>query len=82
MGGGGGVGVKRERTCTYLWLIHVGVWQKPSQHCKAIILQLKIHVNKRCYPSPGRAWHLSQSPRINVCIGVCVCVGDECTPSS
>ena len=24
-------------------LIHVDVWQKPTQHCKAIILQLKIH---------------------------------------
>ena len=26
----------------YLWLIHIVVWQKPTQHCKAIILQLKI----------------------------------------
>ena len=25
-----------------LWLIHVDVWQKPTQYCKAIILQLKI----------------------------------------
>ena len=25
----------------YLWLIHVDVWQKPTQYCKAIILQLK-----------------------------------------
>ena len=25
----------------YLWLIHVDVWQKPTQFCKAIILQLK-----------------------------------------
>ena len=25
----------------YLWLIHVDVWQKPIQCCKAIILQLK-----------------------------------------
>ena len=24
------------------WLIHVVVWQKPTQHCKAIILQLKF----------------------------------------
>ena len=23
------------------WLIHVDVWQKPSQYCKVIILQLK-----------------------------------------
>jgi len=33
---------KREGTYIYLWLIHVVVWQKPIQHCKAIILQLKI----------------------------------------
>ena len=33
---------KRERTCRYLWLIHIDVWQLPTQYCKAIILQLKI----------------------------------------
>ena len=27
----------------YLWLIHVDVWQKPTQYCKAIIPQLKIN---------------------------------------
>ena len=25
------------------WLIHVDVWQKPTQHCKAIILQLRMN---------------------------------------
>ena len=25
----------------HLWLIHVNVWQKTSQYCKVIILQLK-----------------------------------------
>ena len=30
---------KREATYVYLWLIHVDVWQKPAQYCKAIILQ-------------------------------------------
>ena len=25
----------------YLWVIHVDVWQKPSQYCKVIILQSK-----------------------------------------
>ena len=30
----------------YLTLIHVVVWQKPTQHCKAIILQLKINFLK------------------------------------
>ena len=33
---------KREGTQVYLWLIHVDVWQKRTQYCKAIILQLKI----------------------------------------
>ena len=40
-----GVGVggrfKREGTCVYLLLIHAVVWQRPTQHCKAIIFQLK-----------------------------------------
>jgi len=28
-------------------LIHVALWQKPTQYCKAIILQLKIHKLKK-----------------------------------
>ena len=32
---------KRERMSVYLQLIHLVVWQKPTQHCKAIILQSK-----------------------------------------
>ena len=31
----------REGLYVYLWLIHVAVWQKPTQFCKAITLQLK-----------------------------------------
>ena len=27
----------------YLWLIHIDVWQKPTQYCKALILQLKLN---------------------------------------
>ena len=41
---GAGAGTERFRsgeTCVCLWLIHVDVWQKPTQHRKAIILQLK-----------------------------------------
>ena len=30
---------RREATYVNLWLIHVDVWQKPAQYCKAIILQ-------------------------------------------
>ena len=33
-------------THVYPWLIHVNVWQKPPQYCKAISLQLKF---KKCY---------------------------------
>ena len=32
--------VQREGTHVYLWLIHVGIWKKSTQYCKAIILQL------------------------------------------
>ena len=32
---------KRKGTHVYVWLIHLVVWQKPTQHCEAIILQLK-----------------------------------------
>ena len=42
-GVGGGKGVQEEGTYVYLWLIHVDVWQKPTQYCKAIILQLKVN---------------------------------------
>ena len=44
-GVGGGRGVQ-EGTYVYLWLIHVDVWQKPTQYCRAIILQLKIKLKK------------------------------------
>ena len=30
-------------TYVYLWLIHVDIWQKPTQYCKTIILQLKTN---------------------------------------
>ena len=36
----------REETWVYLWLILVDVWQQPTQHCKANILQLKISKKK------------------------------------
>ena len=34
---------KSEGTYVYLWLIHTVVGQKPTEHCKAIILHLKIN---------------------------------------
>ena len=33
---------KREETFVYLWLIHGDVWQKPTQYCKTVMLQVKI----------------------------------------
>ena len=45
---GGGGRFKREGTYVYLRLIRVDVWQKPTQYCKAIILQLKITKRKSC----------------------------------
>ena len=39
-----------------LWLIHVDVWQKPTEYCKAIILQLKI--NKKRKPPFGFSYRV------------------------
>ena len=67
MGGMGwevGGGFRKEGTCVYLWLMHVDVWQKPTQYCKAITLQLKINLKRetllhrvvtRYQPSTGLA---------------------------
>ena len=33
--------VQEGRDKLYQWVIHVDVWQKPTQFCKAIILKLK-----------------------------------------
>ena len=35
---------KREGTRVNLWLTHVVVWQKRTQHCKAIVLKFKINL--------------------------------------
>ena len=40
-GEGGGRDVQKGAIYVYLWLIHVDVSQKPTEFCKAIILQLK-----------------------------------------
>ena len=36
--------LKRKRIYVYLELIHIVVWQKLTQHCKAIIFQLKRYM--------------------------------------
>jgi len=38
----GGGKFKKEWTYVYLWPIHVDIWQKPTQYCKAITLQLNF----------------------------------------
>ena len=38
---------KREGIYVHLWLIHVEVWQKTTQFCKAVILQKKKKIKKR-----------------------------------
>ena len=51
---------KREETYVYLWLVHVDVWQKPTQHCKAVILQLKINKFKKLrYENHLKLIHIS-----------------------
>ena len=42
----------REGTYVNLWLIHVDIWQKSTQYCKAIILQLKI----KTFLKRGKLW--------------------------
>ena len=53
---------KREGTYVYLWLIHVGAWQKPTQYCKAIILQLKIDKKKKKNTQKGQSGCLHLFP--------------------
>ena len=40
-GGEGGGGVQDDGTQVCLQPIHTDVWQKPSQYCKVVVLQLK-----------------------------------------
>ena len=39
--------LKRKETYECLGLIHADVWQKPTQYCKAILLQLKRNKFKK-----------------------------------
>ena len=42
---------KREGTYVYLWLIHVDVWQKPSQYCNYPLIKNKTEksiIRKKC----------------------------------
>ena len=62
--------LKRKGTYVYLylWLIHVDVWQKPTQYSKPIILQLKINKTKVGYQIP----HVAEKLRLWVkLLGLC-----------
>ena len=61
---------KTDGTYVYLWLIHVDVWQKPTQYCKAIIFHLKIHKSK----TKHKKWaiHFCLFTLLNVCFVVVV----------
>ena len=39
--------VHNEGTYVYLWLIYVDIWQKPTQDCQTIIVQLKINLKRK-----------------------------------
>ena len=45
-GGGEREAQEKGEIYIYLWLICIVVWQKPTQLCEAIILQLKIKMKK------------------------------------
>ena len=56
---------KSRRTYVCLWLIHVDVWQRPTQYGKAIILQWKINLKKfklLCFKG-----HCQESEKLKEC---------------
>ena len=57
-----GARFKREGTYVYLRLIHVVVWQKPTEHSKAIILQFKINFKKE-----WKVGDIPHGPVVKVC---------------
>ena len=48
---------KREGTYAHLWLIHADVWQKTTEFCTAIILQLKKQINLKKKKNRGVGCH-------------------------
>ena len=55
---------RREGTYASLWLICLVVWQKPTQHCKAIFLQLK---KKKCSRKTERVRLRAQNGKLRCC---------------
>ena len=61
---------KREGTYVYLWLIHVDIWQKPTELCKTIILQLKKNYNEMLPHT-----HKNDYEKFNI-LSLCKCCKD------
>ena len=57
---------KREGIYVHLWLTHVGIWQKTTQYCKAITLQLKKIKKTTVYYTDRKkyVYNLGQSHQI------------------
>ena len=58
---------KWEGTWVNLWLIHVDVWQKPMQYCKAIILELKINKFLKNIGNYDTIWPQNRSLKAKMC---------------
>ena len=63
----GGRRFTREAVCVHLGLIHAGVWQKPTQYCKAIIFQLKNKFKKAARESSFVLFPMRRHSRTVVC---------------
>ena len=57
-----------KNTYVYLWLFHVDVWQKSSQYCKVIFLQLKLKLKSMTINVKVYFWTLNSIPLICVFI--------------
>ena len=58
---------KREGTRIHLWLIYVDVGQKPTEYCKAIILQWKINKFLSGHPTCKQLWQKPQKKSMSPC---------------
>ena len=67
-GVGGGREIQEERDYVHLWLIHVDIRQKPTQHCKTIILQLKIKKEKFRDVEKGKKRIWNMWGPMNLCV--------------
>jgi len=68
---------KKEGIYVYMWLIHGVGRQKPTQHCKTIILQLKKKEDRAgpetsslCHPPPAsQGTRILKGAHFRICLG-------------